>query len=123
MNYFDVILGWTLIAVIILVMPICAFRFRKIAKSNNKRGWSYFILGLAAGFLSLMVGLLVFGFIMYQFISTRLTEMYSTYVFLLAIAIAYGGMFFFIRIFKTRFTRLKQPSAAHDSDLMDNIHP
>lgn len=115
--YIEILTQWILFLAIIAVLPISAFRFRKIARNNKKKGWPHFLLGLAAGFFAFICVLLVFAVIRY--VSPHLSKNYSGIILLLAIAIEYIAMIFLIRIFKRRFPKVKPLTTTLDGEFID----
>lgn len=116
--YIETLVEWLLLLALVAVLPISAFRFRKVARINNKRGWLYFMLGLGAGFLSFVCALLVFVIGLYLLESAP--DIYKGIIFWAGLAIEYIAMFLFLRSFKRRFPKIKQSNLTLDSEFIQN---
>ncbi len=59
MTWLDVFVQWAFFFALLTVFFFPAFRFTKLAKRFNKRGWVYFFVGLAVGIVGLNLGHIV----------------------------------------------------------------
>jgi len=59
MLWVSLLLQWVFLFAILTMLFFPAFRFRKLARAHNKKGWVYFVVGLGVGIVALQLGNLV----------------------------------------------------------------
>lgn len=55
-HWLDILIQWIFFFALVTVFLFPALRFRNLARTYNKKGWVYFILGLTVGGVGLNLG-------------------------------------------------------------------
>jgi Na+/proline symporter len=97
-QYLAVLLQWLIFFGLLSVWILPAFLFRNFAKRNNRKGWVYFIIGLAVGFVGLSLGSLMLR-VLTPFLPPTET---SPYFILVIFLIGYSFNFLAFQILKSR---------------------
>lgn len=83
----------------ILFLP--ALLFRKIAMEHNKKGWLFFLFGLAVGMFALNVGRLA----LYPLTGLAIADEYKPYLSVVIFIVGYAIIFFAITFLRRKLTR------------------
>ena len=116
-TYTEVAIQWLILIGLISPLPITAFRFRRIALRNGRRGWPYFLLGFVASLSAFVVVMALLSVAMYRFHFAADSKIRSTLLFLSAVALTYIIMFLLITLFKNRLEKPKDETTILDADL------
>lgn len=103
-TWLDVLIQWAFLFAVLTVFFFPAFRFRILAKEYNKKGWVYFIVGLAVGIVGFNLGHLVV-FPLRYYVVPREHVAYLSLVLFLSAYIFYRFSFKFL---ESHFTRIKE---------------
>jgi hypothetical protein len=108
-DYLGILYVWLLFFAVIGIIVVPAFRMKRIAQSNGKKGWPFFLLGIAVG-----VSILLFNRLIAFFISRLgIQESLKSYFWIPYLVIGYGLVFLALSVF-THWVAKPQQESAHD---------
>ena len=96
--YLQVLIQWLFFFALVSIVLLPAFLFRKIATRNNKKGWQYFLIGLAIGGLALEIGRLA----VFLVLQSGIPEEYKPYLALVMFVIGYAIVIAAVKTFRRK---------------------
>jgi hypothetical protein len=98
--YVQALIQWLFFFALVAIIFVPAFRFRKIALANNKKGWVFFLIGMGVGLVVLQVAKLAWwGLSQFQ-----LNADYKHFLSIAIFVLAFGIIFLAITFFKRSVT-------------------
>ena len=106
-NYTQILIQWLFFFALMSVIFLPAFLFRKIAIRHHKKGWLFFLFGLAVGVLALNIGRLA----LYPFTRISIADEYKPYITVVLFIVGYAVIFVAVTLLKEKFN----PKDSNDS--------
>ncbi|HEY0771728.1 MAG TPA: hypothetical protein VGD31_15485 [Sphingobacteriaceae bacterium] len=111
-DYLSILYQWLLFFALVGLVFFPAFRFKKIASLNGKKGWLFFIIGAVIGFVIVQInGLLGLYLSQLQILSKVRGYLWISYL-----VIGYALVFLAIYAFRQW---MKKPQNQMDADVLD----
>jgi hypothetical protein len=118
-DYLQVLYIWLLFFAVIGMIAFPAFRLKRIAKNNGKKGWVFFLVGMSVGFGAILVNRLI----AYLINEIGIANDLRSYLWIPYLIVGYGLVFSGITIL-TPWIKKPDEEIAHDvidSDLYKNL--
>src|SRR5688572_27255614 len=100
-NYTQVLIQWLFFFALMSIIFLPALLFRKIAMKHNKKGWQFFLFGLAVGVFALNVGRLA----LYPLTGLIIADEYKPYLSVVLPIVGSAVIFFAITFLRRKLSQ------------------
>lgn len=116
-DYEGVFYTWLFFFAVIGIMLVPAFQLKRIAKRNGRKGWVFFLVGIAVG-----IGIIFFNRVISHFIyPLEILQQVRNYLWIPYLIVAYGLVFVATSLIANKITKREQEKTEEvlDSDFLE----